>query len=137
MLYEIINPSDPYTMAADDVRVARCANIVLSEGCYALRDEEGKRVMPIMLADDTKETEAWLAENIAPDTSAFMRENASKIADVLDSITLGGFDVARKILALPQDEQVSARAKVNAKHTSLNNISGVGQQLAAQFRSIG
>lgn len=40
MLYEIINPSDPYTLHADDLEVAAIVASLIGEGQYALEPQE-------------------------------------------------------------------------------------------------
>ena len=42
VLYEIINPSDPYTLKADDFKIAAAACLILGDGQYGLESEDGK-----------------------------------------------------------------------------------------------
>ena len=45
-IYEIHNPSDPYTLKAADPAAAALACLFLGEGAYVLTDEDGTSVLP-------------------------------------------------------------------------------------------
>lgn len=48
MIFSIVNPSDPYTMDADNLMIAACAIALLGHGSFGLRqiDGEGDAVVP-------------------------------------------------------------------------------------------
>jgi len=52
MKYTLINPSDPYTLEADDLSVAALVCCLLGDGKYALADAEGKTIVPTFIFSD-------------------------------------------------------------------------------------
>lgn len=53
-VYEIVNPSDPYTMQGE-FRPCAMATILLGKGAYVLQDEQGETVVPIMFLGGSEE----------------------------------------------------------------------------------
>lgn len=96
LIYEIINPSDPYTMAAESRLVACLACGITMGGAYALEclSDPTDKGYPMMLfgADPKK----WFAENFGIDTPEKFAEaeerNWGAIADALDSVLIGSLD---------------------------------------------
>ena len=46
MIFEIINPSDKYTIEAEDWQVACVVNLIVGRGQYALQEIDGDHNMP-------------------------------------------------------------------------------------------
>lgn len=114
MKFEIINPSDPYTMEAADLEVAAVAVCFLGAGRYGLEGigEDAGQDVPIFLFDGH---DAWFISKFGmnfEDTSEHVVEHrAPALADAFDSVTLG-----------------------RAERSSMNNIKGTAQALSNAVR---
>ena len=83
-IYEIINPSDPYTMVAADDEAARLAGIILGQGKLGIIDENDETVLPILIFDAAKYlNEMW------PDWEQQLAARLADIANALDSVLIG------------------------------------------------
>ena len=87
-LWELINPSDPYTFRAPDVRVAGMAAFIMSHA-YGAKRVGGGECSPIILGWDE-----WAAEHGIDEQLRVIKEGGSGAAQKID---LGGLRV--------QDEQ--------------------------------
>ncbi len=110
MKYEIINPSDGYTIEHGDFAVVCVATLALGMGGYGLSDPAtGKTVMPVMVfgVDDDwfMTTFNTTLENLLQTT------DRSAVADALESVTLA-----------------------TDKRTSMNDIGAKAHAIAAQIR---
>ena len=91
MRFEIVNPSDPYTMEAPDMEVAAVACCLLGSGKYGLTGlgEDSAESVPIFLLGGHDE---WFVEKFGmsyADTVAHCLEHRGKqLAESLDSVTL-------------------------------------------------
>lgn len=136
--YEIINPSDCVTLESDDELAAVAATVLLGRGAYGLvRTGDGERVCPVMLFGGADE---WLAEKFGGDFGAWLDDNASAVADVLDTaMCCSAAERAALVAALaglPDDEQRQRRAAYNDEaRTSLNDICGAAATWARRLRN--
>ena len=111
--YKIVNPSDPYTITADDRAVACVAVMLLGEGKYALKDEQDVTVLPLFLFGG--DPEGWLLkEHSVANLGDFVNSRAGDIATALRTVKL------------PKGQ----------RRSSLNDIGGRAKQLAKRFREI-
>jgi hypothetical protein len=112
--FEIINPSDPYTMEAEDLEIAAVAVSFLGAGRYALQGigKDAGTDVPIFLFGGHDE---WFAEKFGMDFDAtsthVLDHRAEALATALDSVTLG-----------------------RAERSSLNNIKATAQALSNAVR---
>jgi len=79
MRYEIINPSDKVFIYSDSLVDAGLACTLLGGGWYALRDDEGETVFPLLAG------EKWFEAQGVEDLKAYLEANKNKIAKVLES----------------------------------------------------
>ena len=138
MIYEIINPSDPYTMVCKDVRIAQAAGLLLGNGKYGLRDEDGKDTLPLLLFGTAL---PWVAKEFGSmeEFQEYIGANLIEIANCLETVMSFGreervaYDEAIKTMA---PEQAKAyRDKVHDKNrSSMNDIGGYAWQLAENMR---
>ena len=89
LIYEITNPSDPYTLVADDDKVAMAAVLLLGEGRYGLDREDHAYIMPPMFGPGTEEIEQWLKKNDLYPIGEFISSHRNEIAAALDSVLVG------------------------------------------------
>ncbi len=115
MKFDIVNPSDPYTMAAPDLEVAAVAVCLLGDGKYPLTglgDAAGQDVPPFLFVGPN----AWFNEKFGADyvdtANRVIVERSEELATALDSVTLE-----------------------SARRTSLNDIGMRAKLYAAQIRS--
>jgi hypothetical protein len=137
-IYEITNPSDPYTLAAPDFRSACVAVVVLGEGNYGLREVNGERTMPLFLFGGHDE---WFQKqfgmNVADALQATPRET---IVDVLQSVIIGNKDDRIRYEAVMQSLTEPARQEewrkqwYGAKKTSMNDIGAQAEAMLHLFR---
>lgn len=59
MIYEIINPSDPITIEAEEELIAQVVTLLLGQGKMGLKDEAHETVLPLFLFGGADE---WLEE---------------------------------------------------------------------------
>lgn len=133
--YEIINPSDPYTLQSQDVKVAQIAGLFLGRGAYGLADEQGENVLPIFIFGGSEE---WLKREFG-DHSAWITNHYSDIATCLESVMIGGFSARREcedaLACMPEDKRADYLARRHDRmRSSLNDIGKAAQELAAAFR---
>lgn len=132
-LWELINPSDPYTFYAPTVEVAGVAAAMLSTGFGAkCLDNQCDERTPILFGWDE-----WLKERGIDDE--WVSQHASEIADALDSFLIGHKtdrkDVEDMLAELPPEKREAWRAKRQDRHrTSLSRIGELAYKLAKRLR---
>ena len=131
-LYELVNPSDPYTFYAPSVEVAGLASAMLSPSFGASPvDGEGES-SPVMFGWNE-----WMKEKGIDDE--WIAENKLAIADALDSFLIGNAnrraDVESMVEMLPDDKKAEWRgSRQDRNRTSLNQIGESAYKLAKQLR---
>jgi hypothetical protein len=132
MIYEIINPSDKYTMESNDKAAACAACLFLGEGKYALSDMDGNRVLPILAFGNADPNEVMqdtcgitLTETVATKKPA--------IAAALRSVMIG--DPSFRTLWKDASEETKAKY-LDENRSSMNNIAKRAQQLADHFTDV-
>lgn len=132
MIYEIINPSDPYCIEADDPKVACVAVAILGEGMYALKQGD-EDIMPIFLVDPDE----WFREQF--------RGSFGEVLNSIDRAVLAVcFDSVLCCEAGEYEEEKAALAKVpfysarlarhDERRTSMNDIGRRAWALAERVR---
>lgn len=136
-VYEIINPSDPYTLECDDLAVATLAVVLLGRGHYGLNDENDQNIVPIMLFGDSG---SWFQQQFGKTLEELLKATSKdKIADCLDSVIYGSFGDRRRYLTAlnliddPEKQAEWARTW-HDQRSSLNDIGGRAKRLAAHLR---
>lgn len=124
MLYEIINPSDPYVFETNDEAAAICACVLLGTGKYGLRREDGSTACPILIFGDAVEE---LGKLLGMSLEQALAEKQEAICGALSTVTIGDFadyrTVQKHLAALPQEEREPWLAtRRERKRTSLNDI---------------
>jgi hypothetical protein len=133
MLWELINPSDPYTFRADSVEVAGAVVLFLSYRFGARTiDEEPVMQTPLLTGWD-----AWLeAHGIDSD---WITAHRVEIADALDSLLIGSKDnrvdaeEAMNRMA-PEEREAWRNQRQERLRTSLNEIGEIAYRKAKLLR---
>lgn len=138
MIYEIINPSDPYTMVADDFKVAAAAVLLLGRGKLGLScEEDHKQHVPVMLFGGAEE---WLKEHDLEDLGGFIEAHRAEVAEALESVLIGSesdrktFDKVIACISDPGDRQKARDTYHDQKRSSMNDIGGAAWEYAADLR---
>jgi len=107
--FNIINPSDPYTMEADDFKIAAVAVCLLGSGKYPLNGIDNDLNVPPFLFGGHDE---WFIEKFGGTyeavAGAVIKTRGEELARCFDSVTLQA-----------------------ARRSSMNNIAGHAKDLAA------
>lgn len=130
MIYEVINPSDPVTLEAEDVEVAQVVCLLLGNGAYALRDEDGKEVMPLFVIGGLDE---WAEQNKF-DMGRIRRDKLPAVIACLESAACCEIPDRQAILAAVRDDREAFARYNDAKRSSLNDICGYAFKLAARLK---
>ena len=130
-IYELINPSDPYTFEAGSIEVAGAAVMYLSSGFGAKEVGDGDST-PVLFGWDE-----WLKERKID--SDWIVAHRTEIANALDSFLIGDScdrqDVEDMLAELPPDKRESWRARRQDRHrTSMNKIGETAYDLARRLR---
>lgn len=138
MRYEIINPSDAYTLESDDFLAACLATILLGRGAYGLQSEDGKTEMPIMLFGLE---ETWFPKTFQADLSLLLgAADVARLVLCLQSVVIGSFvdrrayDVAMNAILDMDGRAAFAAAWHEARRTSLNDIGARARTIAQRLR---
>jgi hypothetical protein len=111
MKYEIINPSDPYTIEHSDFLALAAACVLLGNGQYGLQPigHDGERV-PIFIFGGFEAW--WAAHSPEADIDDYIEKNTQAIAEAMESVSL-----------------------TSGRRSSLNDIGGRAKKWAAHLRS--
>jgi hypothetical protein len=143
IVYEIVNPSDAYTMEASDLAVAAVACLYLGSGQYGLTalspsDAPG---MPVFVFHKAEDVERWFA-TVCGCTMAAAFARRAAVADALDSVLAGSLrdrQTNADALALIDDEAKRQEWRdkwLDRRRSSLNNIGGRAMHYAKHLREV-
>ena len=127
MIWEIHNPSDPYTIKSDSFHVAAVAVAMLGGGAYGI---DGT---PVLLGWDE-----WLKEQKI-EVKNFVEAHRREIADALDSVLIGSENArqeAESAIALmpPEKREAWLAERHERERTSMNDIGAKAKKWAAVLR---
>ena len=114
MVYEIVNPSDPYTLEADDLSLAAIACILLGEGQYSLRTQDGETAMPLFIFGGHNE---W-----------FIKKFGVDVQSLHDSIWNNSLPALAACLE-------SVKMPYGRERSSMNDIGGYAAEMAGKIRA--
>lgn len=138
MLFEIINPSDPYTMEAPDLEIAACAVCLLGSGQYGLKELSGDKSghVPVFLFGGHDE---WFSKQFGKDFGATLNAvlvaRRQVLAGALASVRVGDAALRREFDAelakLAADDEAAMFLTVfhDSKRNSVNDIGRHAWQL--------
>lgn len=93
MIFEIINPSDKYTIEADDYKVVSVAGLLLGEGKYALKEQEGDFDMPMFLFGGAEDWAKDQFDCLIEDLVEEVHGRPGELIRCLESIVVGNREV--------------------------------------------
>ncbi len=125
MIYEIINPSDAYTMKADDFKVAAVAVALLGNGQYGIKGT------PILFGWNEFLKEQGI------NLKTFVGERVDEICAALDSVMIGkesDREEAESTLALiPEDKREAWLSERHERRRSSTNDIGKAAKIMAKY----
>ena len=137
-VYSIINPSDSYTLAADDLKIAALAVFLLGKGKYGLETRDGEQAVPLFLFGGADE---WVQEQFGITLEELMSGAVSDgdLATCLESVVIGDFADRELFLKTVDLLPESAREAWiegwnDSKRSSLNDIGGRAKDCARFLR---
>ena len=143
MLYEIVNPSDPYTIEAESLDVAFVACIFLGGGQYGLREiQNGRTAIPLFIFGGCEEwCKGEFKESFKAIVDRVTTEKSSELAACLDSCLIGnGQDRETYQTGLQLIDDPAKREQWRSKWhedrwSSLNNIGARAWRMARELRA--
>ena len=133
-VYELINPSDPYTFEAPNIEIAGVAACLLSSGFGAEDLTPGSdESSPVLFG-----WEEWLKARSIDE--AWVKTHAIEVADALDSFLIGDLadreDAGEVLRLLPEDEREAWRSqRQDRRRISMNKIGEAAYAMAKRFRN--
>lgn len=147
-LYEISNPSDPYTMECTDDLIAAVATLFLGDGKYMLkpvdRPQPEKPLVPVLFFGGEEALQQWCEEHGiggVSNLSDWAIDHAEAIATALDSVAIGSVEERRsfeRVLACISSDEERAKARDvhhDEKRSSMNDIGRRAKGLAKSLRA--
>jgi hypothetical protein len=134
MIYEFINPSDPYTFEAGSLETAALASFFIGSA-YGARGKDGSTV-PIFLLGGAEE---WFKESFNEDIQTGYNRLKADVAEALDSFVYGDFgdkeryDIALEAITSPE-KKAEFISKWNNQRTSMNDIITIAHARATAIR---
>jgi hypothetical protein len=131
-LYELINPSDPYTFYAPNIEIAGVAAALLSTGFGAKPvDGEGES-SPVLFGWGE-----WMKDKGID--SKWIELHSNEIAAALDTFLIGGAaargDVEKMLEMLPEEKRQEWKESRQDRHrSSMTQIGETAYKLAATLR---
>lgn len=125
--YEIANPSDPYTMQAEDFNVAAVTVAILGNGAYGIPGT------PILFGWDQ-----WLKEREI-DLPKFIDARLTEIIACLESVMIGResdrTEAEEALAAIVEENRAEwLKKRHDQRRSSMNDIGGKAQQWAKALR---
>lgn len=138
MMYEIINPSDAYTLVCDDFKIACLATLLLGHGKYGLQSQDASQEMPVFFLGGE---ETWFPATFGATFDELLPQvRYDDLARCLESVVIGSFtdrtvyDIAMKALPTAEDRASFAEQWHEVKRSSLNDIGARAKALAKMMR---
>lgn len=139
MIYDLINPSDPITFEAPDLKIAALVTIVLGGGQYAAEPEDdGTEGVPVMMFGGGPEW--WSAHFDEPLDGAGDRDGV-RLAAALRSVCCANrvdrrlYDSALRAITDPAAREAFVAEWNDQKRSSMNDIMGRAHHVAAKLEA--
>ncbi len=134
MIYEIINPSDPYTFEAENDRDAIVVVAVLGGGMYGAARQDGEKVNGgLYFGHESGDAEAAFVADIGKPLGEYLTERATALRAAFDSVLIGSFadrdgwvDSVSKMS--PEDAAKYTIERHDRKRSSMNDIGKAAKQ---------
>jgi len=143
MLYEIINPSDPYTIEAPSLDVALVACLFLGSGQYGFKPIDGGAIeIPLFLLGGHEE---YCQEHFGCTLDALItrvtEEKSAELAKCFESCLIGyqqdrsTYKAGLELIDDPAKREQWRDRWLDEGRSSMNNIGGRAYKMAAKLRA--
>lgn len=142
-VWNLINPSDPYTLVTDNFEVATVVCLLLGEGRYGLEEINGERRVPLMLFDVN---ERWFRETFGCTCQELfdrmVGDRRAEIVACLDSVLIGSpasratYQEGLDLIDDPQKRAAWRTRWHDKRQSSMNDIGAQARRLADQIRKV-
>jgi len=132
-VYEIINPSDPYTIEGELGPCSIALLLVGPSGGYALNALDGTEGFPILMFGGDPELQAACEKVGIWPLDEYLNEHRAEIIEALHSIVIGNRELFLETMALMETEKTKAAFREtwhDKNRSSLNDIGGRAQEIA-------
>jgi hypothetical protein len=136
-IYELCNPSDPYTFEAPNIQIAGLCAAFLSTS-FGAKQVDADVQSPVLFGwDHWFKEQGMLGED--GELTGYIKAHAKEIADAYDSFLIGSVsdrqDVVEMLKLIPEDKREKWRAERQDRHrSSMSKIGERAYQLARQMR---
>lgn len=140
MLFEVVNPSDPYTIEASSLDVAAIVSLMLGHGKFELRSLDGGDNVPFFAFGGVDEWAQYMfKESMMELSNRVMDTKLAEVADSLDSILYGNQQDRIDFLASTKDMnrqmfEASRMIRQDSCRSSANDIGERAYRMAAKLR---
>lgn len=139
MIFEIINPSDKYTLKSDSFEVACLVTLALGTGKYGLSQIDGEMEMPIFAFGGSEYLETWWQEKFG---HPFTQEQSpgQEAIECFESVLIGGaqsrasFEKGLELIDDPEKRKAWRDHWHNERRSSMNDIGSRAWATAARLR---
>ena len=143
MLFEVINPCDPYTLEAPNLELAAVAIALIGEGQMALKEIGGDAEVPLFLMGS--HLDEWFQERFGKTFEQALEQatsgvNMHQLIEVLDSMVVGDEDERKEFLekhsaiASPGEREDFRWQWHEEKRSSLHKVAEYAWQMAVHLR---
>jgi hypothetical protein len=136
-VYEIINPSDYYTMKTDNWQAACAACMFLGQGMYGLQElsndpSHKSNDMPVLMGGASE----WFKKTFGVSLDDWFKNNLGLVADALESVVIGDREVYEATFPLVESSKIDQfKAEwLDKNRSSMNNIGSRATQIARALR---
>lgn len=140
MIFDLINPSDPYTFEANTHLMAALAVCILGHGKYGAQQLDGDKSLsvPGFLFGGHDE---WFWEHFDADFNTCLEQaDRKELADVFDSVLIGDLGVRKDYECREDGDTESWEERRDRlqfqKRSSINDIGAQAWELAALMREV-
>ena len=141
MLFNIVNPSDPYTIEAPSLDVAAVASILLGQGRYPFDSLDGGENVPLFMfgGADKMDQDTLRYETLMELSNRVMDTKLGEVVECLDSVLYGdrkdrvSFFAETKGMDRPNFE-AHRMVRQDSKCSSMNDIGERAYRMAAKLR---
>lgn len=133
MIYEIINPSDPYTIECESFLIAALSCVLLGEGRYAFEPDDESESVPIFLFGGSEE---WFENKFNSTLSELFESNKLKVSEALSSVLIGNkedrksYFTALELIEGDEKKERYRQQYLDDRRSSMNNIGERAIQLS-------
>jgi hypothetical protein len=140
MLFDVINPSDSYSIKTDDKEAACVACLLMGSGQYGLQEIAGPFEMPILMFGGGDEFfKATFGRTMQESADLYRGEKVAILVETLRSVIIGSpserqtYEAALQFITDPEKLKKYKDEYHDRKRSSMNDIGGRANKLADHF----